>query len=128
MLVDVHAHHFPLKYAAAALQNVRQLFGPLASQTVEQRLGLMDEAGVDVQVLSPANLVPYFQDETRAAEAAKARACSHLSKGVSRFGYSSSHADGAELKSLCRVLSPYQHEFSTGGHIRYQPTSASAAV
>jgi 6-methylsalicylate decarboxylase len=71
MLVDVHAHHFPLKYAAAALQNVRQLFGPLASQTVEQRLGLMDEAGVDVQVLSPANLVPYFQDETRAAEAAR---------------------------------------------------------
>ena len=71
MLVDVHAHHFPLKYAAAAPQNVRQLFGPLASQTVKQRLGLMDEAGVDVQVLSPANLVPYFQDETRAVEAAR---------------------------------------------------------
>src|SRR6516165_5964009 len=72
MLVDVHAHYFPLKYAAAASQNIRQLLGTLASQTVEQRLGLMDEAGVDVQVLSPAHLVPYFEDEARAAEAARA--------------------------------------------------------
>jgi 6-methylsalicylate decarboxylase len=71
MLVDVHAHYFPLKYVAGAPQDIRHLLGPLASQTVEQRLDLMDEAGVDVQVLSPAHLVPYFADETRAAEAAR---------------------------------------------------------
>lgn len=71
MLIDVHAHQFPQKYTDAIARHGRQLFGPLTSQTLDERLRLMDEAGVDVQVLSPANLVPYFESETDAVESAR---------------------------------------------------------
>jgi len=70
MLIDVHAHQFPDKYTGTIARHGRQLFGPLASQTIDERLRLMDEAGVDLQVLSPANLVPYFENEAVALEAA----------------------------------------------------------
>lgn len=48
--------------------------GPIAGltgQPIEERLRLMDEAGVDIQVLSPANVVPYLEREADALEAAR---------------------------------------------------------
>jgi 6-methylsalicylate decarboxylase len=71
MLIDVHAHQFPQKYTDAIARHGRQLFGPLTSQTLDERLRLMDEAAVDVQVLSPANLVPYFESKADAVESAR---------------------------------------------------------
>jgi 6-methylsalicylate decarboxylase len=71
MLIDVHAHQFPQKYIETVTRHGRQLFAPLAGETIEQRLSLMDAAGVDVQVLSPANLVPYFENRAVAVEAAR---------------------------------------------------------
>ena len=44
---------------------------PLAGDTIDERLSLMDAAEVDVQVLSPANLVPYFENQAIAVEAAR---------------------------------------------------------
>ena len=71
MLIDVHAHQFPQKYLATIARRGRQPFGLGADQTIEERLRLMDEAKVDLQVLSPANLVPYFENEGDALEAAR---------------------------------------------------------
>jgi predicted TIM-barrel fold metal-dependent hydrolase len=71
MLIDVHAHQFPQKYTDVIARHGRQLFGPLTNQTFDERLRLMDEAEVDIQVLSPANLVPYFESAPDAVESAR---------------------------------------------------------
>jgi 6-methylsalicylate decarboxylase len=70
MLIDVHAHQFPHKYIATIARWGRQASGLGAGPAMEERLQSMDEAKVDVQVLSPANLVPYFENEAEATEAA----------------------------------------------------------
>jgi 6-methylsalicylate decarboxylase len=71
MLIDVHAHEFSQKYAEAIAPHGRQIPNLLTSQTIDERLRLMDEAEVDVQVLSPANLAPYFESEAIANDAAR---------------------------------------------------------
>ena len=71
MLIDVHAHHFPQKYIETVTRHGRQLLAPLTRESMEERLSRMDTAEVDVQVLSPANLVPYFEREAVAIEAAR---------------------------------------------------------
>jgi 6-methylsalicylate decarboxylase len=71
MLIDVHAHQFPQNYIDTIARRGRQPLGLGAGQTMEERLQLMDEAKVDIQVLSPANLVPYFASEAEAIQAAR---------------------------------------------------------
>jgi 6-methylsalicylate decarboxylase len=70
-VVDVHAHQFPQKYIETVTRHGRQLLAPLMGGAIEERLSLMDTAGVDMQVLSPANLLPYFDNEAIALEAAR---------------------------------------------------------
>ncbi len=70
MLIDVHAHQFPPKYLEIIAPSGRRIPSLLANQTIEERLVHMDEAAVDIQVLSPANLTPYFESEVNANEAA----------------------------------------------------------
>jgi len=80
VIVDVHAHHHPNTYADA-LEAVRpglprKLFGELPESDdpghVERRLAMMDEAGVRMQVLSPAAVrAPYGRDEAAAVHAAR---------------------------------------------------------
>src|SRR5271168_370687 len=72
MLIDVHAHQFPQEYTDAIASYGRHVPSMLTGQTIEQRLRLMDEARVDIQVLSPANQVPYFASATAARQAAHA--------------------------------------------------------
>src|SRR5579859_1036270 len=71
MLIDVHAHQFSQKYIETVTRHGRQLQVPLTGESIEERLSLMDTAEVDLQVLSPANLVPYFENEAVAVEAAR---------------------------------------------------------
>jgi predicted TIM-barrel fold metal-dependent hydrolase len=71
MLIDVHAHQFPQKYIETVTRHGRQLMAPMTGGAIEERLALMDGSGVDMQVLSPANLVPNFENEAVAVEAAK---------------------------------------------------------
>jgi hypothetical protein len=73
MLIDVHAHQFPLKYIETVTRPGRQLLAPLTGETIEERLSLMDAAGVDVQVLSPANLSPTSKTRTWFASGASMR-------------------------------------------------------
>jgi aminocarboxymuconate-semialdehyde decarboxylase len=73
MVIDVHAHYYPTRYleyigrpelppsAAAAL----------GAQTIDERLALLDRAGVDTQVLSASQAQPYLPEPERAAEAAR---------------------------------------------------------
>ena len=74
MIIDVHAHYYPPRYleligrpglppTAAAV---------LAGQSIGERLALLDQAGIDTQVLSVSQAQPYLPDPGRAAEAAKA--------------------------------------------------------
>ena len=71
MLIDVHAHQFPQKYVETVTRHGREVLAPLSRETLEERLSLMDAAEVDIQVLSPANLVPYFETAAVAVEAAQ---------------------------------------------------------
>ena len=78
MLVDVHAHYYPARYTALlAGANAKSRAGARTrpdsdkQQDVDARLGMMDAAGVQMQVLSPASSAPYLADEQKAAEAAR---------------------------------------------------------
>ncbi|MBV8774861.1 MAG: amidohydrolase, partial [Deltaproteobacteria bacterium] len=71
MLIDVHAHQFPDRYTALMAQHGRRLLGVLTGPVLEQRIQQMDEAQVDMQVLSPSNLMPYLENEADARNAAR---------------------------------------------------------
>jgi aminocarboxymuconate-semialdehyde decarboxylase len=77
MRVDIHAHAFPAAYLdalEAAGQRggsfVRALGAGDAPDELDRRLRTMDDAGVDLQVLSPSSLVPDLADPALASAAA----------------------------------------------------------
>ncbi len=72
MVIDIHAHYYPPEY----LERIGRPelppseAAPLASQSVEERLELLDRFGVDAQVLSVSQAQPYLPVATGAADAA----------------------------------------------------------
>jgi aminocarboxymuconate-semialdehyde decarboxylase len=86
MSIDIHAHYFPSEYVdrlaslgSRSVLTVRRAFG--GGMDLEERLSLMDEAGIELQVLTVGPQVPYFEHLEDAAGAARlandlfARAC-----------------------------------------------------
>ena len=83
MIVDVHAHYFPKAYNDVLLriggrslpESARALTArPMRNDepaSIETRLSQMDDAGVQMQVLSPAASPPYAEKEADAVEAAR---------------------------------------------------------
>lgn len=76
MRIDVHAHHFPEEYLQCLERMGSQTTkgartAPGTSVTFEERIGLMDDAGIDMQILSPAHQLPYFANRDDAASAAR---------------------------------------------------------
>ena len=80
MIIDVHAHHHPRAFTEALAplypgvpSGIYGAFPETDDEAhVEARLALMDEAGVGVQVLSPASMrAPYGVDEEAAVRAAR---------------------------------------------------------
>ena len=78
MIVDAHAHYHPRRYNQA-LERMGISGRPMEphpdtddKEHVERRLEMMEDAGVSLQVLSPAaGRAPYGSDETLAVEAAR---------------------------------------------------------
>jgi len=76
MRIDVHAHYFPDEYldclermGERSANTARQ--APGAKITLDERLGLLDEVGIEMQVLSPASRLPYFARKEDAVAAAR---------------------------------------------------------
>ncbi len=83
MIVDVHAHYFPREYNDLLLRiggrSLPEAARPITARPIRHddpssipaRLAQMDEAGVRMQVLSPAASPPYAEQEADAVEAAR---------------------------------------------------------
>jgi len=83
MIVDVHAHYFPKPYIETLMRiggrSLPEAARPLTPRPLMQddpagldkRFGQMDDAGVSLQVLSPAASPPYAEKEADAVEAAR---------------------------------------------------------
>ena len=83
MIVDIHAHYFPKAYNDMLLRiggrSLPEAARPITARPMRQddpaglqtRLQQMDDAGVQMQVLSPAASPPYAEKEADAVEAAR---------------------------------------------------------
>jgi aminocarboxymuconate-semialdehyde decarboxylase len=75
MRIDVHGHFLPHDY----IDLMGRLRGPAVTQdqairqqgSIDERIGMLDEAGVDLQVLSLGSNVPYLDQEADAVAAAR---------------------------------------------------------
>jgi 6-methylsalicylate decarboxylase len=76
-VIDVHCHYYPERYTALMTRlsgpNQPRFRYPTTDEPaqVEARLRLMEEAGVQRQVLCPSSNYPYFRDQADAVEAAR---------------------------------------------------------
>lgn len=80
MRIDVHAHYFPTEYldlldrsggSQVGTAIARGLLAGKEPGDLAARFRMMDEAGVDLQILSVSPQLPYFDDESHAVEAAR---------------------------------------------------------
>ena len=83
MIVDIHAHYFPKAYNDKLLsiggRSLPEAARPMTARPMRQddpaaipeRLQQMDDAGVQLQVLSPAASPPYAEKEADAVAAAR---------------------------------------------------------
>src|SRR4051812_1369115 len=77
MRIDIHGHYFPIDYldylAAYGSPELGRgaRLAPGAGLSIAQRLELLDEVGIDLQVLSTASSMPYLADESHAVTAAR---------------------------------------------------------
>jgi aminocarboxymuconate-semialdehyde decarboxylase len=78
MRIDVHAHYFPAAYldvlcrfGSTETDIARKLRAGAEPAEVDARLGMMDDAHVDLQVLSASPQLPYFEREADAVVAAR---------------------------------------------------------
>jgi len=76
-LIDVHCHYYPERYTELmtrlGARNQPRFRYPTtdAADQLAARLQLMDQAGVQLQILCPASSYPYFERESDAVEAAR---------------------------------------------------------
>ncbi|GAA1950412.1 amidohydrolase family protein [Amycolatopsis minnesotensis] len=90
MIVDVHAHYLPGSYrplletltavsgrpttpAANPMPEARRIFAAISDEPgmLDQRSDMMDDAGVERQILSPGSMAPYATELRLAVEAAR---------------------------------------------------------
>ncbi|HEY7067615.1 MAG TPA: amidohydrolase family protein [Chloroflexota bacterium] len=77
MRIDVHAHYFPQEYVDCIARVVNPAVGPTTERApgagidLDERLALMDSAGIDMQVLSASLLHPNAPNEGDAVAAAR---------------------------------------------------------
>ncbi|NVI92806.1 amidohydrolase family protein, partial [Actinomadura sp. BRA 177] len=78
MRVDVHAHYYPAdyldtlqRYGAEATGTARIRCAGSSGDDIAARLRMMDDAGVDMQILSATPQMPFFDDREHAIGAAR---------------------------------------------------------
>ena len=76
MRIDVHAHHFTDEYLQCLEQMGSKItaaarMAPGSGVSLDDRIDLMNDAGIHMQVLSPANQLPYFEKRDDAVAAAR---------------------------------------------------------
>jgi 6-methylsalicylate decarboxylase len=75
MIIDVHAHYWPtsLRPVPDAAPEARRMLAAMSDEPgmLEQRIAMMDEAGVERQILSPGSMAPYATESRSAVEAAR---------------------------------------------------------
>jgi 6-methylsalicylate decarboxylase len=75
MRIDVHGHYLPAEYVAMLArvrgEGVRQDLAIRLQGSLDERVDMLNEAGVDLQVLSLGSNVPYLEKEADAVAAAR---------------------------------------------------------
>jgi len=73
MIIDVHAHYYPEEYLVylGRTELPPKNAAHLASQSLEQRLDLLDQTGIGMEVLSVSQAQPYLPDGDQAMHAAQ---------------------------------------------------------
>jgi predicted TIM-barrel fold metal-dependent hydrolase len=118
VIVDIHAHYHPRRYMDGVAQLTGRPVGIMAPHPdtddedhIAARLQQMDEAGVALQVLSPAaGRVPYARDEAGAVEVARLGNDAYAALERSHPGKFKSFATlplphvGASLRELQRCM------------------------
>jgi aminocarboxymuconate-semialdehyde decarboxylase len=96
--IDVHAHYFPQEYIECFSRTVDPGNAAATDRApgfqldLDERLGLMDSAGIDIQVLSASPMQPYARDRGDAVAAARlandlyADACRRYPRRFAAFG------------------------------------------
>jgi len=77
-IVDLHAHYFPVEYlnglkkaGSTSTEAARNLKAGSTDGDLNSRLSMMDEANVEMQVISAAPQSPYFEDQKHAVSLAR---------------------------------------------------------
>src|SRR5690606_5352267 len=70
-IIDVHAHWFPTPYTEAFQRLGGRKAWPEHPPHLDDRPALLEEAGVDVQVVGLGHNQPYFEDAAAADECAR---------------------------------------------------------
>src|SRR5689334_12594020 len=77
MRIDVHAHYWPTTYldlferfGNSDTSSMRRLPATEKPDDMTARFKMMDDAGVDIQILSASPLMPYFKQRSNAVAAA----------------------------------------------------------
>lgn len=71
MRIDVHGHYLPAEYVALMGRSTAQDLAVRLQGPIDERVGMLDEAGVDLQVLSLGSNTPYLEQEADAVAAAR---------------------------------------------------------
>lgn len=74
MRIDVHAHYFPEEYVDFLVRLGSRTTGAVIrppGSPLDERIAMLDEAGIDLQVLSVGPAVPYFERQDDAVAAAR---------------------------------------------------------
>jgi len=78
--IDVHAHYFPAKYlermdsygaTGITLVPHRLTVSNQEQKNLDARFAMMERAGIGMQVISCANVFPYFESEEKSVDAAR---------------------------------------------------------
>lgn len=70
MRIDVHAHFYPPSFTALVNEHLGVPIRPQHAESLDERLPLLADAGIDLQIISAGAFMPYLEDRAAAASLA----------------------------------------------------------